>query len=50
MEVAIKDIVKKTEAGVFKSDVLFFDKVFLLTDVGKAHEYMEEPKAVGSVV
>jgi len=45
----LNEVVEKVRSGVFKPEV-FLDKVFSLEDVGKAHEYMEENKAVGKVV
>ena len=49
VERIISDIVRKVEEGTFKSDV-FLDKTFPLEEVGRAHEYMEESRAVGKVV
>lgn len=49
VETVIQDVVKKVESGTFKSSA-FLDNVFALKDIGKAHEYMEDSKAVGKVV
>jgi len=48
-EVVLQDVIRKVESGLFKKEV-YLDKVFKLEDVGKAHEYMEENRAVGKVV
>ncbi|EPQ55843.1 NAD P-binding protein [Gloeophyllum trabeum ATCC 11539] len=48
-EEVLQDVINKVESGVFKKEV-YLDKVFKLEDIGKAHEYMEENKAVGKVV
>ncbi|EJD48108.1 NAD(P)-binding protein [Auricularia subglabra TFB-10046 SS5] len=45
----LPDALDKVRTGVYKSEI-FLDKVFALEEVGKAHEYMEESRAVGKVV
>lgn len=42
-------VIQKVEHGTYPADV-FLDKVFKLKDIGDAHSYMEENKAVGKVV
>ena len=49
VEPVLADVIGKIEKGTFKPDH-FLDKVFDLQDVGKAHDYMEENRAVGKVV
>jgi len=41
--------VEKIRSGVYRKEV-FLDTVFDLKDVGKAHQYMEENRAVGKLV
>lgn len=45
----LADVIGKVEKGTFPPEV-FLDKTFKLPDVGEAHEYMENNKAVGKVV
>lgn len=45
----LQEWLDKIRTGNLKAEV-FLDKVFPLEEVGKAHEYMEENKAVGKVV
>ena len=49
VEPVLAEVIKKVEEGAFRAEV-FLDKVFALKDIGKAHEYMEESRAVGKVV
>lgn len=49
VEKVIEQVIRKVEAGTFKPEQ-FLDKTFSLVDVGQAHEYMEDSKAVGKVV
>ena len=49
VEATIAEVIKKVEAGTFK-DSTFLDSVFPLKDIGRAHDLMEENKAVGKVV
>ena len=45
----LEDVVKKVERGVYGKEI-WLDTVFKLENIGQAHEYMEENKAVGKVV
>lgn len=45
----LNEVLEKVQSGVFRPEI-FLDKVFALEGVGKAHEYMEENKAIGKVV
>ena len=45
----LTDVIRKVETGVYPPEV-FLDKVFKLQEIGKAHQYMEENRAVGKVV
>jgi NADPH2:quinone reductase len=49
VEKVIEEVIKKVEAGVFKPEQ-FLDKTLKLEEIGQAHEYMEDNKAVGKVV
>jgi NADPH2:quinone reductase len=49
VEKVIEQVIRKVEDGTFKPDQ-FLDKTFSLENVGQAHEYMEDNKAVGKVV
>ncbi|KAL6721417.1 hypothetical protein ACLMJK_000520 [Lecanora helva] len=46
---AMNHVIKRVEKNLYPSNI-FLDKVFALEDIGKAHEYMEDNKAVGKVV
>jgi NADPH2:quinone reductase len=45
----LQEVINKVPASTFKKEV-FLDCVFPLEEVGKAHEYMEDNRAVGNVV
>jgi NADPH2:quinone reductase len=45
----LREVMTKVKEGTFQAEV-FLDKVFPLANVGQAHEYMENNKAVGKVV
>jgi NADPH2:quinone reductase len=45
----LQEVINKVRASTFKKEV-FLDYVFQLEEVGKAHEYMEDNRAVGKVV
>jgi NADPH2:quinone reductase len=49
VEKVIEEVIRKVENGVFKAEQ-FLDKTFNLEEIGQAHEYMEDNKAVGKVV
>ncbi|THW12913.1 NAD(P)-binding protein [Aureobasidium pullulans] len=49
VEKVVGEIVKKVESGTFKPE-MFLDKTFPLENVGEAHQYMEDNKAIGKVV
>ena len=49
VEDVLKYVISKVNDGTFKKEV-FFDKVLELKDIGAAHQYMEDNKAVGKVV
>ena len=49
VEGIMQAVVKRVEEGIYREEVFLY-KVFELTEVGKAHEWMEENKAVGKVV
>lgn len=48
-EKVLKDVVGKVESGIYPQHI-FLHKTFTLADIGKAHQYMEENRAVGKVV
>ena len=48
VESVLTDVIRKVETGVFLPEV-FLDKEFALKEVGEAHAYMEDNKAVGKV-
>ncbi|KEF55243.1 uncharacterized protein A1O9_08897 [Exophiala aquamarina CBS 119918] len=45
----LEDVVRKVENGIYPQE-MFLDKTFTLDEMGDAHEYMEENRAVGKVV
>ncbi|EXJ80588.1 hypothetical protein A1O3_06870 [Capronia epimyces CBS 606.96] len=45
----LAETMEKIRSGVYKPEV-FLDKAFHLKDIGKAHQYMEDNKAVGKIV
>jgi NADPH:quinone reductase-like Zn-dependent oxidoreductase len=45
----LAETVDKIRSGLYRKEV-FLDSVFDLKDVGKAHRYMEDNKAVGKIV
>ena len=45
----MEEVVRKVERGVWRKEV-FVSRVFALEEIGEAHEYMEENRAVGKVV
>ena len=49
VENVIEQVIRKVEDGVFKPEQ-FLDRTFRLEEIGQAHEYMEDSKAVGKVV
>ncbi|THX58929.1 NAD(P)-binding protein [Aureobasidium pullulans] len=49
VEKVVGEIVKKVESGTFKPE-MFLNKTFPLENVGEAHQYMEDNKAIGKVV
>ncbi|EXJ59418.1 uncharacterized protein A1O5_12299 [Cladophialophora psammophila CBS 110553] len=49
VEALLSDVVHKIETGVYPQEVVV-DKTFALRDIGKAHQYCEENRAVGKVV
>jgi NADPH2:quinone reductase len=46
---ALAEVIRKVENGTYQPSV-FLGKVFNLEQVGEAHEYMEDNRAVGKVV
>lgn len=49
IEDLLADVIGKVERGAFAVD-WFLDRTFRLDEMGQAHEYMEQNKAVGKVV
>ena len=49
VEKVLEEVIHKVERGIFAPDV-FIDKTFPLAQIGQAHQYMEENRAVGKVV
>jgi NADPH:quinone reductase-like Zn-dependent oxidoreductase len=45
----LEDVIRKVERATYPQDA-FLDKTFKLAEIGEAHEYMENNKAVGKVV
>ena len=45
----LEDVIRKVENNTYPAEVIL-DKTFTLSEVGDAHEYMENNKAVGKVV
>jgi NADPH2:quinone reductase len=49
VERVIEEVIRKVEGGEFKAEQ-FLDRTFGLEEIGEAHGYMEENRAVGKVV
>jgi NADPH2:quinone reductase len=49
VEKVIEEVIRKVEGGEFRAEQ-FLDRTFKLEEVGEAHGYMEESRAVGKVV
>ena len=49
VESVLEEVVRKVESGAYSPQV-FIDKAFKLAEMGQAHQYMEENRAVGKVV